>query len=89
MLLFEDWCQSLLSLESGYFTHSDEETSSSPILMKDSEALPSPSASKDKSQKKDASHVVDPTPNPEMEEVVGGEAKPKKIHERSPSRFLI
>ena len=78
-----------LSLESGYFTHSDEETSSSPILMKDSEALPSPSASKDKSQIKDANHVVDPTPNSEMEEVVGGEAKPKKFHERRPSRFLI
>ena len=78
-----------LSLESGYFTHSDEETSSSPILMKDSEALPSPSASKDKSQIQDANHVVDPTPNSEMEKVVGGEAKPKKIHERRPSRFLI
>ena len=80
-----------LSLESGYFTHSDEETSSSPILMKSSEALPSPSASKDKSEIKYANHVVDPTPISEMEEVLGGEAKPKKspIHERRPSRFLI
>ena len=78
-----------LSLESGYFTHSDEETSSSPIPMKDSEAPPSPSASKDKSQIQDANHVVDPTPISEMEEVVGEEAKPKKFHERRPSRFLI
>ena len=80
-----------ISLESGYFTHSDEETSSissSPLPHKESEVPSSPSPGMDCGQ------IIDPTQNcddRDVEEVLGVADKPKKssVHERRPSRFLI
>ena len=80
-----------LSLESGYFTHSDEETSSmtsSPLPHKDNKVPSSPSPGVDGGQN------VDPTQNcdhRDMDEIRGVVDKPKNspVHERRPSRFLI
>ena len=70
------------SLESGYFTHSDEETSS---------ISSSPCEDSQITCDKDLNQISDPTPNCDLEGGVSIEKKPKKspVHERRPSRFLI